>query len=281
MRGATAVLLVSSALCTAPWFPSRCAAQTPAPSPPLAGIAHVAIRVADLEKSRAFYRKLGFEEAFSMSEDGTPTEAFFKINDRQFIELYPRRQPSQPIGFLHVCFESNDLEALNRFYLASNLAPIAVRRAGAGNLLFTLQGPQQQNIEYTQYMPGSRHWNDRGQHLGPNRISGQVVGVGIRFGDPDAAQTFYQQKLGFIAAPSIQPRRMRMRLPGSSDQFVAIEPQQPGAAFELFLLVPHLHRAASQLKSLHIAFHKCKSTLFIQDPDDNRLVLVKPWKQAK
>jgi catechol 2,3-dioxygenase-like lactoylglutathione lyase family enzyme len=71
-------------------------------------MAHAAIRVADLDKSRDFYGKLGFEEAFSMSQNGRPTQSFLKINDRQFIELYPQRQPSDPIGFMHVCFESGD-----------------------------------------------------------------------------------------------------------------------------------------------------------------------------
>ena len=49
-----------------------------------------------------------------------------------------------------------------------------VRKAGAGNLLFTMDGPMQpngpQNIEYTEYQPGSLHSNDEGQHLGPDRV---------------------------------------------------------------------------------------------------------------
>jgi catechol 2,3-dioxygenase-like lactoylglutathione lyase family enzyme len=197
-----------------------------------------------------------------MNQGGTPTEAFIKVNDRQFIELYPQRQSSQPIGFMHVCFESNNLEALNRFYLDGGLSPIPVRRAGAGNLLFTLAGPEQQNVEYTQYMPGSRHWNDRGQHLSASRISGQIVAAGIEFRDPAAALTFYEQKLGF-------------------SQFVEIEPQAPGAAFSLFLLTPDLRRAAAELKSLHIAAEKRRSMLSIQDPDGNRIVFLKARTAGK
>ncbi len=37
------------------------AAQAQTDTPPLAGIAHVAIRVSDLSRSRDFYQKLGFE----------------------------------------------------------------------------------------------------------------------------------------------------------------------------------------------------------------------------
>src|ERR1700734_3170939 len=84
------------------------AAQTP--GPPLAGIAHVALRVSDLNRSRNFYQKLGFEGAFTLTKDGVITESFLKVNDRQFIEMYPQQQSSQPIGFMHVCFEGADLE---------------------------------------------------------------------------------------------------------------------------------------------------------------------------
>src|SRR5215831_4485136 len=80
-----------------------------AQSPDLMGIAHVALRVSDLEKSRAFYEKLGFEQAFEFSEAGKVTQSFIKINDRQFIELYPRSQESQAIGFMHVCYDSSDI----------------------------------------------------------------------------------------------------------------------------------------------------------------------------
>ena len=58
-------------------------------TPPLNGIAHVAIRVHDLAASVAFYEKLGFEQAFDLRKNDVPYESFIKINDNQFIELYP------------------------------------------------------------------------------------------------------------------------------------------------------------------------------------------------
>jgi catechol 2,3-dioxygenase-like lactoylglutathione lyase family enzyme len=247
----------------------------------LTGIAHVALRVADLDKSREFYKKLGFEEAFAMDQGGTPTQSFFKINDTQFIELYPQRQPAQPIGFMHVCFESSDLEALNRFYVASGLSPIPVRRAGAGNLLFTLEGPERQNIEYTQYMPGSKHWNDRGNHLGSNRISEQIYAVGIEMQELTPARTFYVEKLGFSPEQSSNPKEIWLRLPGQSGQRLEIVQQSPGAAFQLFLSVADLDRAGVQLKALQIPFKKHKSMLSIQDPDGNQVIFMKAQTATK
>ncbi len=45
-------------------------------APPLAGIAHVALRVKDLAASIAFYQSLGFEQAFDLRRDGIPYESF-------------------------------------------------------------------------------------------------------------------------------------------------------------------------------------------------------------
>jgi catechol 2,3-dioxygenase-like lactoylglutathione lyase family enzyme len=251
------------------------AAQAQTQSPVLAGIAHAAIRVSDLSKSRDFYEKLGFEEAFALSKDGTTTESFLKVNDRQFIEMYPQQQPSQPVGFMHVCFESTDLEALNRDYVARGLSPIPVRRAGAGNLLFTMVGPEQQNIEYTQYMPGSLHSNDRGKHLGANRMSGQIIGMSLVMEDPTAAQAFYEQKLGFHAARPFKPGLIALELPGQSDQVIEIAPRATSPVFQLFLSVPDLRRAAAQLSALHLSIEKESSMLSTRDPDGNRIVFVK------
>ncbi len=157
-------LLAALAAGIAAQAPAAAPAAAPVQPTELAGLAHAAIRVADLDKSRDFYAKLGFEEAFAMSRDGMTTQSFVKVNDLQFIELYPQGRPTDTVGFMHVCFESPAIDALNSAYAALGLAPIPVRKAAAGNLLFTMSGPEKQNIEYTQYMPGSRHSNDKGLH---------------------------------------------------------------------------------------------------------------------
>ena len=146
-----------------------------------------------------------------------------------------------------------------------------MRKAGAGNLLFTMAGPEQQNIEYTQYMPGSKHTNDRGMHLGANRISQQIVVVGIEMQDPAAAQTYYEQKLGFAPASALEPEQIWLGLPGQSQQRVEIVQHAPGSAFQLFFGVSDLRRTAAQLKALEITVQRHnaqgqKSTLSIQDP---------------
>ena len=49
---------------------------------------------------------------FSGSASGG-SEDFLKINDHQFLELYPQANPPLPLGVMHVCYESSDLEALH------------------------------------------------------------------------------------------------------------------------------------------------------------------------
>ncbi|MEI9976849.1 MAG: VOC family protein [Ignavibacteriota bacterium] len=90
-----------------------CAATAWAQPSHQTGIAHVAFRVDDLEAARTFYNRLGFEQFFEMKQGERTSEAFLKINDRQFIELYPRTDPGQALGLMHVCYESDDLAALH------------------------------------------------------------------------------------------------------------------------------------------------------------------------
>jgi catechol 2,3-dioxygenase-like lactoylglutathione lyase family enzyme len=272
-------------------------AATPAPTatataqtPPFNGIAHIAIQVHSVADSLAFYNKLGFQQAFANTgRDGSVSQSFVKLNDRQFIELYPVTPRETQVGFLHLCFEGADLNAIHDFYAAEGLAPMAVHKAGAGNLLFTLSGPQQpafpQNIEYTQYMPDSRHSKDIGQHIGPDRVADKMTIVVLVMKDPAAARAFYLTKLGFTADPA---NPARLNLPGTSSQQVEIVPADPlGARASIVLTTPSLDKAAAQLARQQVAFKRATSIatdangktrneemLSITDPDGNILRIV-------
>ncbi len=246
------------------------------PSAKLAGIAHVALRVKNLDASVAFYEKLGFVKAFALSRDGAVYEAFIKIDDRQFLELYPVDPKNMQIGFLHLCFEGKDLPAVHDYYVAHGLKPNAVRTAGAGNLLFTMPGPMSptgpQNMEYTQYMPGSLHSKDFGQHLGEGRVATALVGVKLAVDDPAGAKAFYLDKLGFDAVPG---NGMAVALPGNPEEqieFAAKEPQ--GFKSSISLEVASVAKAGVALASSGVSFSKTAKGLLLMDPDGNEIVLV-------
>lgn len=249
-------------------------------TPPLAGIAHVAIRVRSLDAARDFYNKLGFEEAFTLTDkDGKVNESFIKLNDRQFLELYPAN-PDNPrqssTGFLHVCFEGDDLQAIHDDYVSHGLTPTQVRKAGAGNLLFTLAGPKDangadQNIEYTQYMPGSRHYEDRGKHINPDRVADTLIGVSLAMHDPAAARDFYLNQLGF---KSIAGDPMFLHMPGDSGQEVEIATAASlGPRARLTMRTANLSKTARLLRKQQIAAIKSQDILTISDPDGNLIMI--------
>jgi catechol 2,3-dioxygenase-like lactoylglutathione lyase family enzyme len=245
-------------------------------SPPLNGIAHIAIRVKDVAASSAFYQKLGFAQPFSMTKGDVVTQAFLKINDRQYIELYPTTPRDPQPGFLHLCFEGADLNALHDFYVAEGLTPIAVRKAGAGNLLFTMKGPLQyadpQNIEYTQYMPGSRHSNDFGKDLGPDRVADRMVAVTLAMQDPASARAFYLDKLRFT--PAKEDDQELLALPGDSHEAVEIVPvSKLGPRSSITLSSPDIRHTGELLKSQGILFDDADG-LFLTDPDGNTIRIV-------
>lgn len=255
-------------------FGSAEAEQSAQPIPALS-IAHAAMRVSDLARSREFYRKLGFEEAFIFEKNGSPTEVFLKVNDRQFIELYPRENPSQTPGLMHVCFESSDIEGLNKIYRERGVSSTPVTRGGAGNLLFSVRYPEQQVIEFTEYMPGSMHSNDHGKHLGANRIARHITGVGMPVEDVAAAIGFYEHQLGFRQGPSLSSQYETLLLPGASGEIVKMRPGHAAAEFILYFSVSDLQQTASSLTKAHIPFEKHDSALTIVDPDGSRIILLK------
>ena len=248
--------------------------------PPLAGIAHVAIRVRSLAASIEFYKSLGFDEAFDLKRDGVAYESFIKVSDHQYIELYPVTTKDPEPAFLHVCFEGDDLQAIHDEYETHGLTPTVVRKAPAGNMLFTMSGPLQpigpggkaitQTIEYTQYLPGSLHSNDAGQHLGAERIADRLLGVSLATIDPMGAREFYLNQLSFKPLPGQQ---MVMHLPGHSGDQVEIVQSSLGTLARITLQTASLSKAMRRLGREHIKFAKSPENAVFLDPDGNQILV--------
>ena len=271
LRFAVAVLAVAGAACGQ-------VQNNPdgADARPFVGLAHTAIRVKDLAASEAFYEKLGFEKAFSAEKNGVVTQAFYKINDREFLEIYPQLPGAtglngehEPVGFLHLCFDGKDLEALHTHYLNEGLQPIALRKAGMGNLLFTMRGPEGQNIEYTQYMPDSKHTLDKGQHLGATRISTEMFGVALPMRDLPAAMKFYEEELGF---PTLAGRADVLVIPGSTEEIYLFSSENGDPRARTYFSVADVGKAASELKRRGLSAKKSKGGVTAVDPDGNLLI---------
>lgn len=262
-------LVVASLAQTAP----AGAASQPGQKAPLAldGIAHAALRAGDLKASLEFYQKLGLERSFDFSDAQGVTVYYMKLNDRQFIELYRRNSEAEPIGLMHLCFDTSGIDALFAAYAARGLAPPEPRKARAGNLLFNLRGPEGQTLEYTQYMPGSLHSSDRGKHLAEPRISDHMIRAAIAVTDMEAARTFYTGKLGFTERAGSSP--VRLAAPGDSGEEVEIDPAAAVWKPRLTFAVPDVRRAEEELRKRGIApTPGGTSSVIATDPDGTALV---------
>jgi catechol 2,3-dioxygenase-like lactoylglutathione lyase family enzyme len=139
-----------------------------------------------------------------------------------------------------------------------------------------------QNIEYTQYMPGSLHSKDFGQHLGPDRVADKMTVVVLGMKDPAAARAFYLDKLGFTPASGSADR---LNLPGTSSEQVEIVPTDPlGAKSSIILTTPDLNKSEAQLKRQQVPYQRAASSatdakgktrtidmISVTDPDGNIL----------
>ena len=85
----------------------------------LSGIGHVALKVADIERSLQFYRDtMGFAEMMRLNrDDGALWLIYLRITDTQFLELFPEwrgtsaRRMRAATAINHFCLECADLEA--------------------------------------------------------------------------------------------------------------------------------------------------------------------------
>jgi catechol 2,3-dioxygenase-like lactoylglutathione lyase family enzyme len=235
------------------------------------GIAHIAYRVSNLDAELAFLKKLGYEEAFRMTRAGRTSEVFVKVNDRQFIEVYPRTESNQPLGWMLVCYESADLNALHDALVAHGLKPTPVQKAAAGNLITSLNDPSGRTTEFTQYMPGSLHALDRGKHLGVNRLSDTLLGFDLPVQNLQAARDFYT-KLGFEVESADQT--LRMTTPGNENLRIEVRAEQSGALAETLFTVPDAKDAEGQLRYQGLESKRIRKLVIVQDPDGNPLIFL-------
>src|SRR5947209_5380996 len=181
--------------------PSACFAQSGASvsRPSIVGVAHIGLKTNDLAAARAFYGKfLGFEEPFTVDKPaGGLMLTYFKVNDHQYIEVFPELKSETEDRLSHIALETASAQQM-RDYLASRgvKVPDTLRPGLDGNLSFMANDPDGHNVEFVQYMPGSLHSRNFGKFLPATRISQRMIHVGITVQDRAAADHFYKEILG-------------------------------------------------------------------------------------
>ena len=291
--------LVPTVLCGGFLVASLLSAQTPQ-RPHITGISHIAVFAHDYEKSRLFYgRFLGYQEPYSLSNpDGSAIMTFFKINDRQYIELYPELH-SNTDRLSHISLETDDIEGL-RVYLASKgvKVPTQPHRARIGNLSFDVTDPEGHTVEMVQYMPESKTVQAKGQFMNNDRISQRMTHVGLIVTKLDAEYKFYTDILGFTetwrgSSSGKVLSWINLKVPDGDDyiEFMlaaeAPDPTHRGGAHHMCLQVPDVAASVATLEAKpyfkeyrgpidsHIGINrKRQANLF--DPDGTRIEIMEP-----
>jgi catechol 2,3-dioxygenase-like lactoylglutathione lyase family enzyme len=197
-----ASLLIASSL---PAFSqsTNSAASQPITRPKIVGVAHIGLKTDDMAAARKFYTGvLGLQEPFSL--DKPPAEGtgllltYFKVNDHQYIEVFPELKDPKEDRLSHISFETSDAEQM-RAYLASKgvKVPKKLEPMLDGNQGFDVDDPDGHDVEFVQLMPGSIHSRNFGKYLPDSRISQRIIHVGVVVKDRAAADHFYKDILGF------------------------------------------------------------------------------------
>src|SRR5215471_4888890 len=278
------------------------APRTPDPvkRPRILGVAHMALFVSDLQKSRAFYEGfLGYEEPYALKrEDGTDRIAFIKINEDQYLELFA--EPPKQDGHLnHISFFTDSAEAM-RDYLASRdvKVPDKAGKGKIGNSNFNITDPDGHTVEIVEYQPDSWTRREKGKYIPDKRISARMAHVGVLVRHLEAAQKFYGDILGFQefwrgSSSGKVLSWVNMRVPDGGDYLELMLYSNPQDAKEMgvknhvCLFVPDIQKAVAGLEASPARKQYAqaieirtgvngKRQANLYDPDGTRIELMEP-----
>jgi len=299
--------LIAAGLVTAAGFETTAMAEGPA-RPKILGVAHVAIYVKDLAKTRQFYERfLGFGEPFTLpNSDGTGVRiAFVKVNDHQYFEIFTEADRGE--GQLnHISLYTDSADRLYAFLKSKGVAVVgdkgSVGKGKTGNKNFNVKDPDGHLVEMVEYMPDSWTARESGKYMPATRISDHILHAGILCGDLDRSLAFYGGVLGFqefwrgSSTPAVLSW-VNIR-PAEGTDYIELmlynrlpAPEARGTAHHAALMVPDAEKALAELKrraaqglytppagkpmEIRIGVNR-KRQINVFDPDGTRIELMEP-----
>ncbi|MBI3207746.1 MAG: VOC family protein [Candidatus Solibacter usitatus] len=268
--------------------------------PRITGVAHIALFVHDVDQARQFYKGLlGYGEPFLLNNpDGKLSLTFIKVNDRQYIELFPEREAGTD-RLNHISIETDDAEAM-RVYLASKgvAVPAKVGKGRIGNSNFNVKDPDGHTVEIVQYEPTGWSVREKGKFMTQDRLSTRMMHLGILVGSLDRANSFYRDILGFQefwrgSRDEKQLSWVNMKVPDGDDyiEFMLYdtlpEPNRRGTAHHICLEVPDMAKALAAVEAkparkgytrpleIRTGINR-KRQMNLYDPDGTRVELMEP-----
>src|SRR4051812_4673106 len=171
--------------------------------PKVLGVAHMAVYVKDLAKTRNFYENfLGYGEPFTLPQKtgGGVRIAFIKVNDRQYFEIFNEADRGE--GQLnHISFYTDSADGMYRYLKSRGVEVVsdkgAVGKGQTGNKNFNVKDPDGHVVEIVEYQPDSWTAREAGKFMPATRIADHIMHVGVLVGDLEKATRFYGGVLGF------------------------------------------------------------------------------------
>jgi catechol 2,3-dioxygenase-like lactoylglutathione lyase family enzyme len=214
-------------------------------------LAGVSFKVADLEKARQFYTGIvGLEEAFDLKDsNGVVQSIFFKVNDDQYLEF--SSGAPEKFQLEHLSILSPDLKKSADLLSKEGIIAGKITRSGDGNRFFAIKDPDQVEIDFVEYMPGSQQVKHRGKSNG-NAVSDHLQHVGLAPSDNDATLTFYRDKLGFQQFSVINSVNNHVTVDAASGDAIELMTSLTDPVLirqHISFAVPDIHRAYDLLRA--------------------------------
>ena len=261
--------------------------------PPVTGLSHLALKVGDLEKSRAFYEDfLGYPVHRVTAGDGDALVV--DLNGRQFLLLRPGLRAETEDRLEHIALETSDVDAMRQFLESRGTSGEPVARDAAGHRTFRVKDPEGRLLAFTQAAAGPA----RAARLRPAAISPLARHAGVLVGDLPPAQKFYGDLVGLQeiwrgSRSGTELSWTNMKVPEGTEyiEFMLYAdlpaPSARGSAHHVCLEVPDVEKAKQELlKRPYAATYgrplevrvgtNRKRQLNLFDPDGTRIELMEP-----
>jgi lactoylglutathione lyase len=272
--------------------------------PKVLGVAHMAVYVKDLAKTRQFYEDfLGFGEPFTlpMKEGGGTRIVFVKVNDQQYFEIFNEKDRGE--GQLnHISFYVDSADRMYSYFKAHGVEIQSdkggVSKGQTGNKNFNVKDPDGHIVEIVEYQPDSWTARETGKFMPATRISDRIMHVGVLAGDLDKSVKFYGGILGFheFWRGSSSPKTLswvNMRVPEGQDYLELMlydklpDPGERGGKNHASLMIPDADKVVVELKkrTARVGYTReiviqtgvnRKRQINLYDPDGTRIELMEP-----
>ncbi len=124
----------------------------------ITGLGHIGIPVRNIDDTVAFYQMIGFQVALDTVNPQNSQKVIFLKQKDVMLELYQQEETALVAGAInHIALDVNDLDAVYRYVCEKGLnnTKDTIHRLPFwknGVRYFTIEGPNGEKIEFSQYL---------------------------------------------------------------------------------------------------------------------------------